>query len=54
MPPRGTGITPVRSATDDGRTAITLWIPVTDLTGLTVSVSHPDRGEVKRSWRPGS
>ena len=54
VPPRGTGITPVRSATDDGRTAITLWIPVTDLTGLTVSVSHPDRGEVKRSWRPGS
>ena len=52
VPSRGTEITAVRSTAPDGRTAIGLWIPLTQMSGLTVAITHPEQGEVQQSWRP--
>ena len=49
VPPRSGTISAVRSRTDQG-TTIGLWIPATDVTGLTVTLSHPDDGDLQRTW----
>ncbi len=49
VPPRSGTISAVRSRTDQG-TAIGLWIPAADVTGLTVTLSHPDDGDLQRTW----
>ena len=52
VPARAGEIAAVRSTAPDGRTEIGLWVPLTTMTGLTVTISHPTEGEVQQSWRP--
>ena len=49
VPPRAGTISAVRSRSGDV-TSIGLWIPSTEVTGLTVNLSHPDDGDLQRAW----
>ena len=52
VPPRAGDISAVRSSAPEGRTEIGLWVPLTSMAGLTVTIAHPSQGEVHQSWRP--
>lgn len=52
VPPRAGDISAVRSSAPEGRTEIGLWVPLTSMAGLTVTIAHPSQGDVQQSWRP--